>query len=1050
MTSGGSAPWFGILGELEVRVDDARLEIGGPKQRGLLAVLLIQLNQAVSAGRLVEALWGSRPPAGAEVTLRTHVSHLRRRLASVGAADLLVTRRSAYSLAVDPEQVDAYRFERLAGLGQEAVGLADPERAARLLREALALWRGPVLHDLGRPLFAEAETARLEGLRLDALEMRISADLAVGRYDVIPELERLVADHPFREPFHGQLMLALYRAGRQADALAAYASTRQRLAGELGLDPGPALAALETAILRGDPALLLPRQQPANRVKAPPDALFGSVRRDRMVGRSAELDRLRARWREVRSGPGQVVLVSGEAGIGKTRLVAEFAGGADADVLVGRCDQAEIPYQPILAAFDESPGIVAQTPEVVRDRVAGLLDRLAPVVLVLEDAERIDHASAVVLRNVGRQLPDGVLVIVCFRDPPGTRHPALLELVGDLPGADRMALQPLTESDLGTLVGDRPAGFVRELWRSTGGNPFYANEVVRDLEAGNDAFVVPSGVRDVLRRRLQVLPAEVQQVVRCAAVLGSEAEFGILAQLVDLAEDPLIDALEQAIGAGFLVEAGSSWKATYRFPHDLMREAVYADLPQTRRQRLHVRAAAALLPGTSIAAAAVQLRAAGPAADPEQAADLGLRAAEEAAGLYAWHEAVDHAEAAVDVLDQAGAAPGRRAAAAVATAKLRLKSSIGDRRAIELLETALELSAGDPAALATVHSRLGGALCTNHAVMDISRAIEHFAAAERLNGDRFHLHRGLSQAAMYGVRTELLGDAARRAEALAGDLGRRDLLVMASWGRAWHEFNLGRLSAAVRLREAMWTTAHEVADPYLGWASVSGAALTATAYLLDPVAGRAWCRRGLALARFDTFERPHDTVVDQLALALAAMGDLDEAGRVAEPLPGDAVSGRVLTFLSGDWAQAERDWSAALRRDEDAGDLHDAALNARWLGGVRRLLGDQEGAEAALRRAITIGVDGPQVPTELAARAELARILADTGEVAEAEQQLARCDEIMAAGEDWRGLAGVVELARGVVTGADDAYQRAVDVFTAYRLPWRRAAAVKAWGRSLQ
>ncbi|TCO32475.1 transcriptional regulator [Kribbella steppae] len=1056
MTSGGSAPRFGILGDLEVTLDHRRLEFGGPKQRGLLAMLLIHLNQSVSAGRLTEALWGNEPPAGAEVTLRTHVSHLRRHLASVGAAEALVTRRSGYSLAVDPEQVDAYRFERLAGLGQEAVGLADPERAAQLLRDALELWRGPVLQDLGHPLFAEAETARLEGLRLDALEARICADLALGRYDVISELERLVVDHPFRERFHGQLMLALYRAGRQADALAAYASARERLADELGLDPGPALAALETAILRGDPALLLPGAQAATprQVKAPPDALFSSVRRARMVGRSSELDRLCGLWREVRDGAARVVLVSGEAGVGKTRLVAEFAHSAAADeprFLVGRCDQAEIPYQPVVSAFSASAEIgeiVASAPEVMGSRFVGLLAQMAPAVLVLEDAERIDHASAELVRAVLRQLPERVLVIVCFRDPPGTRHPALLALLGDLPGADRLVLQPLSESDLGTLVGDQPADFVRELWRSTGGNPFYANEVMRDLKTRDGQFVVPSGVRDVLRHRLQALPADAQQVVRCAAVLGREAEFGLLAQLVDLAEDPLIDALDQAVGAGFLVEAGSSWKATYSFPHDLMREAVYGDIPQTRRQRLHVRAAEAMqLPGATVAAAAVHLRAAGPAADPEQAADLSLQAADEAARVYAWHEAVAHAEAAVDVLDQAGATPDRRAAAAVQTAILRLKSSIGDRRAIELLETALELYTGDDAAAATVHSRLGGALCTNHSVMDIPRAIDHLAAAERLSGDRFHLHRGMTQAAMYGVRTEVLGDAARRAEALATDLGRRDLSVMASWGRAWYEFNRGQLHDAVKIREAMWATAHELADPYLGWTSVSGAALSATEYLLDPVAGRAWCRRGLAQARFETFEHPHDTIVDQLALALAAMGDLDEAHRVADPLPADAVSRRMLTFLDGDWERAERDWATALHRDEDAGDFHDAALNARWLGGVRRLLGDQDGAVTALRRAVTIGVEGPQVPTELAARAELAQVLAESGDLTEAAVELQRCDEILAAGEDWRGLGGVVELARGAVTGVDDAYQRAVEIFTTYRLAWRRAAALKAWGR---
>ncbi|HEU4947625.1 MAG TPA: BTAD domain-containing putative transcriptional regulator [Kribbella sp.] len=1122
-----TAPRFGILGGLEVTPDDHRLELSGPKQRLLLAMLLIHLNQFVSAGRLVEALWGSEPPASAEVTLRTHVSHLRRRLAAIGAPEALVTRRSGYSLTLDPEQVDAYRFERLVGLGQEALGLADAVRASQLLRDALDLWRGPVLADLDRPLFAEAETARLEELRLDALEARISADLALGRYDVISELERLVVDHPFRERFCGQLMLALYRAGRQVDALAVYSSARQRLADELGLDPGPALSALETAILRRDPTLLptgggsvSPAVQASTtrrpRVKPPPDALFTVVRRVPMVGRSSELDRLSGLWREVRGGGRRVVLVSGEAGVGKTRLVAEFAHQAAEDeavFLVGRCDQASIPYQPVASAFRtsaEAEAVLADAPEAIRGRLGWLLDEppaaadvdssrsdveraaqfeavewllaqlveLAPVVLVMEESERIDRASSLLLRHLVNTLPERVFVVFCFRDPPGSRHPALLELLGELEGrglADRLVLRPLSEGDIGSLVagltGGESATFVHELWRSTGGNPFYASEVVRDLETrgelgGRGALPVPSGVRDVLRHRLRVLSEATQQVVCCAAVLGREVEFSLLARLAAIPEDPLIDALDHALGAGFLVEAGSSWKVSYTFPHDLMREAVYADIPITRRQRLHLRAAEALQSsgarrGNGVAAAAVHLRAAGPAADPVQTAELSLQAADEAARLYAWHEAVDHAEAAVEILDHAGASPARRADAAVRTAMLRLKSSIGYRRAVQHLETALQLyrGVGDDAAAATVHSRLGGALCTHHSVMDIPRAIEHIAAAERLLGDRkaaFHLHRGMAQAAMYGVRSELLGDYSERATTLAGELGRRDLVVMASWGRAWFEFNCGRLSDASALREAMWATAHELADPYLGWVSVGAAALCATEYLLDPAAGRSWCRRGLAQARFDTFAHPHDTVVDQFVLALASTGDLDGARRLADPLPADAVCRRVLTSLDGEWEQAERGWAAALSDDEEAGDLHDAALSARWLGGVRMLLGDQGGAVAALRRAVTIGVEGPQVPTELAARAELARVLAGGGEVGEAALHLTRCDEIMAEGQDWRGQVGVVELARGAVAGAqgqpgecDDAHENAVAIFTAYQLPWRRAAAFHAWAESL-
>lgn len=1117
-----TGPRFKILGGLDVTLDGHRLELSGPKQRWLLAVLLLNLNQFVSADRLAEALWENEPPASAEVTLRTHVSHLRRRLAAIGASESLVTRRSGYSLTLDPEQVDAYRFDRLVGLGQEALGLADPLRAAQLLREALELWRGPVLDELGRPLFAEAETARLEELRLDALEGRISADLALGRNDIIGELEQLVADHPFRERFCGQLMLALYRAGRQVDALAVYSSARQRLADELGLDPGPALSALETAILRRDPALLptatvSPAAEAAatrrSFVKAPPDALFSVVRRVPMVGRSNELDRLSGLWREVRDGGRRVVLVSGEAGVGKTRLVAEFAYQAAADdavFLVGRCDQASIPYQPVASAFRTSPeaeAVLADAPEAIRGRLGWLLDEpdsswsdveqaarfeavewvlaqlveLAPVVMVVEESERIDRASALLLRHLVSKLPERVLVVVCFRDPPGTRHPALLELLGELEGrglADRLVLRPLDEGDLGALVvgltGGESASFVHELWRSTGGNPFYASEVVRDLETRGElgrpgALPVPSGVRDVLRHRLRALSESTQQVVCCAAVLGREVEFGLLSRLADMAEDPLIDALEQALAAGFLVEAGSSWKVSYAFPHDLMREAVYADIPMTRRQRMHLRAAEALQssgagqsPGASkgIAAAAVHLRAAGPAADPVRAAELSMQAADEAARLYAWHEAVDHAEAAVEILDHAGASPARRAEAAVRTAMLRLKSSLGYRQAVQHLETALELyrGVGDDA-VATVHSRLGGALSTHHSVMDIPRAIEHIAAAERLLGDRkaaFHLYRGMAQAAMYGVRNELLGDYSNRASALGTELGRRDLAVMATWGRGWFEFNRGELRDASALRETMWATAHELADPYLGWVSVGAAALCETEYLLDPAAGRSWCRRGLAQARFETFAHPHDTVVDQLVLALASTGDLDHARRLAEPLPADAVCRRILTSLDGGWEKAERDWAAALRHDEEAGDLHDAALNARWLAGVRVLLGDRAGAVAALRRAVTIGVEGPQVPTELAARAELGRVLAVGGEIGEAVLEVGRCDEIIAEGQDWRGQVGVVELARGAVAGAqgqleecDEAYENAVAIFTAYQLPWRRAAALHAWAESL-
>ncbi|HEX6359299.1 BTAD domain-containing putative transcriptional regulator [Actinophytocola sp.] len=1101
---------LGILGPLEAVADGVQLDLGGPKQRELIAVLALNLGRVVPAGRLIDALWGPTPPAAAEVTLRTHVSHLRKRL--LAYAEALVTERPGYRLRLAPEQVDAYRFERTAGLGQESLGLGDPQRAAGLLREALAQWRGPVLEDLGYPEFAAAETARLDELRLVALEGRIEADLALGRHqEVISELEALVADHPYRERFCGQLMLALYRSGRQVDALTVYAAARQRLADELGLDPGPALAELETAILRHDPTLA-PRADHAARpagtpAVAPPDALLSVARRVRLVGRSAELGRLLDLWRAVRDGDRRVVVVSGEAGVGKTRLVAEFAHLVAADpavVLVGRCDHATaVPYQPVADALRSSvdaAAVLAGAPEAVRDRLAALLDlpaesradaraedreavfgavgwvlarlaALAPVAVVVEEAERVDRASALLLGHLIRHLPGHVLVAVCFRDPPGGRHGPLLELLAEIGGrgvAERLDLRPLSEEDLGALVAeliatDPPEGFVRQLWHNTGGNPLYATEVVRDLdsrgELGGHGWPVPAGVRDILRHRLRGLPERTQDVVGRAAVLGREVEFSLLLRLADESEDDLIDAVEDAVGAGFLVVSGSSWTVSYAFPHDLMRDAVYADLPVPRRRRLHVRAATALLESersSDVVTAAVHLRAAGPAADPVQAAEISLRAADEARRLYAWDAAIAHAEAAVGLLTNANAPPGRLADAEVRAAMLRIRSSIGYRDAVRLLESALEHTQDDSAA-ASVHGRIGGALSTHHSVMDIPRAIEHFTAARRLRedgGPDFQMLRGLAQAAMYGLRTDLLGTASADAMALAEELDRRDLGVLAAWGRGWFAFNRGELAEAAAAFERGWAAAHALGDAYLSWGAVNAAALCATEYLLDPGAGRMWCRRGLTQARFDTFRFPHDTVVDQLVLAAAAMGELRVALRAAEPLPADAVSRRFLLLLDGEWERAEQAWAAALAADESAGDRHDAVLNACWLAGARLLLDDRDGALTALGQALALAVDGPQVPAELLVRAELARVHATGGEADTAAEHLSRCDEILAGGEDWRGRLGAVELARGALAAArgrpgesDAAHENAVRVFTELRLPWRRALALRDWAR---
>jgi DNA-binding SARP family transcriptional activator len=248
---------FRILGPLEVEVGGQLLPLRGRRQRALLALLLLSANEVVPDDRLLEDLWGDEPPTSGRAALRVRVSQLRKALGEAG--DALLTRPPGYVLHVEPDRIDARLFERLYGEGRRQLADGSAELAAMTLREALGLWRGPALADVAYETFVQSEIARLEELRRAALEERIDADLVLGRHvELVGELDALVVSEPLRERLRGQLMLALYRSGRQADALAAYRDARQALVEELGIEPGRSLAELESAILRQDPALEAP------------------------------------------------------------------------------------------------------------------------------------------------------------------------------------------------------------------------------------------------------------------------------------------------------------------------------------------------------------------------------------------------------------------------------------------------------------------------------------------------------------------------------------------------------------------------------------------------------------------------------------------------------------------------------------------------------------------------------------------------------------------------------------------------------------------------
>ena len=278
---------FRILGPLEVGDERGQIRLGGPKQRATLAILLLNANRVVPIDRLADELYAGEPPVSAVKQVQRHISDLRKQ---PGLADAIETRSPGYVARVAHAQLDLLAFERLAGEAADA----DPRRAAELLRAALALWRGPALADLRYESFAQPAIERLEELRVAAVEQRIDADLALGRHaDLVGELEQLVAEHPLYERFRAQLMLALYRSGRQTDALGTYRAAREALVSEFAIEPTPALQELERRILQQDPGLVLERvAQPGGAVLAAATDQAALGRLAALIGPLAEAERI--------------------------------------------------------------------------------------------------------------------------------------------------------------------------------------------------------------------------------------------------------------------------------------------------------------------------------------------------------------------------------------------------------------------------------------------------------------------------------------------------------------------------------------------------------------------------------------------------------------------------------------------------------------------------------------------------------------------------------------------------------------------------------------
>jgi DNA-binding SARP family transcriptional activator len=672
-----------MLGPLEAWSGDVRLDLGPPKRRVLLVRLLVEGGHPVSADRLCDDLWEGHPPAGAISSIHSHISRLRAVLepgrTRRGQATVLVSGPVGYTLNAPPETRDSARFEEGVNRARALLARGRLDDARREVERGLGLWRGAALTDAADHAFAAREISRLEEIRMTAGELYATVLLQQGEHDKAALIaEELTTRSPLREAAWALLMRALYLAGRPAEALQRFETIRALLADELGAVPGPDLSAVHVAVLRQDlpapaPASSQASRAPAASPRSAPAALparpSGAARL--LVGRSEELTRYDELLSDAAQGNTRWVLLSGEAGIGKTRLAEEFASrAADATFRVvwvrcgsdvpseGESDDRLHPLTQLLSALYPQIRMEGEPHAIARK----LAERLArqPTICLIEDLHRADHRFRRLLGMHATLIRDVPLVVVCTTqdtDDVGLRE--LLALLVRQSRATLLPLGPLTVDDVQELLkrqttsvittllgGESDQREAAALHRRGEGNPFLITEILDlpgDKRTGPGAQL-PASVIRVLRARLDLLDERVLRMLEAIAVIGGELDPELLLQIRTITREELLSLIDAAVIARVLnwEEGTAGGRGRYLMP-DLARELVMHDLTPARRQVLHAAAARALaeLPRRHPVGIARHLMAAGPLVSRDELVEAAVGAGNRCA------EEDQHAEAAL-------------------------------------------------------------------------------------------------------------------------------------------------------------------------------------------------------------------------------------------------------------------------------------------------------------------------------------------------------------------------------------------------------------------